>query len=93
MFTLPLILVAGGLSTLTIGAPLQAKIERDSFIHSVQERATSSYKVYTGDGNTNVGWPTQSVWISSFDTMYVLTPFALDPSADMSTGSIIKTVS
>ncbi|KAJ8068311.1 hypothetical protein OCU04_003874 [Sclerotinia nivalis] len=70
MFTLPLILVAGGLSTLSIGAPLPGNTERHSFVHSVQERAANSYKVYSGDGNTNVGWPTQSEWISSFDDMF-----------------------
>ncbi|ESZ97766.1 hypothetical protein SBOR_1848 [Sclerotinia borealis F-4128] len=70
MFTLPLILVAGGLSTLSFGAPLPSNTETNSFIHSVQDRAAFSYKVYSGDGNINVGWPTQSEWISSFDTMF-----------------------
>ncbi|KAF7865845.1 hypothetical protein EAF04_006010 [Stromatinia cepivora] len=70
MFTLPLILVAGGLSTLSIGAPLPGNTERDSFVYPIQERATSSYKVYSGDGATNVGWPTQNEWISSFDDMF-----------------------
>ncbi|KAI9650325.1 hypothetical protein NHQ30_000338 [Ciborinia camelliae] len=70
MFTLPLILVAGGLSTLSIGAPLHGNTERDSSVHYVQERATNSYTVYSGDGDIDVGWPTQSEWISSFDTMF-----------------------
>ncbi|KAF5871350.1 putative exo-beta glucanase protein [Botrytis fragariae] len=57
MFTLPLFLVAGGLFTLSMGAP-------------IEQRTTSSYTVYSGDGDTSVGWPTESDWISSFDTMF-----------------------
>ncbi|KAG4026814.1 hypothetical protein MFRU_036g00470 [Monilinia fructicola] len=67
MFTLPLnklMLVAGGLSTLSLGAPLHSH----SFI---QERTAGvSYKVYSGDGDTNVGWPAQSAWVSDFETMF-----------------------
>ncbi|KAF7935172.1 uncharacterized protein EAE97_008079 [Botrytis byssoidea] len=57
MFTLPLFLVAGGLFTLSMGAP-------------IEQRTVNSYTVYSGDGATSVGWPTESDWISSFDTMF-----------------------
>ncbi|TGO49125.1 hypothetical protein BCON_0220g00110 [Botryotinia convoluta] len=57
MFTLPLFLVAGGLFTLSMGAP-------------IEQRTTNSYTVYSGDGDASVGWPTESDWISSFDTMF-----------------------
>ncbi|KAK6595671.1 hypothetical protein H4I96_09990 [Botrytis cinerea] len=57
MFTLPLFLVAGGLFTLSMGAP-------------IEQRTVNSYTVYSGDGDISVGWPTQSDWISSFDTMF-----------------------
>ncbi|TEY40352.1 hypothetical protein BOTCAL_0436g00020 [Botryotinia calthae] len=57
MFTLPLFLVAGGLFTLSIGAP-------------IEQRTVNSYTVYSGDGDITVGWPTQSDWIASFDTMF-----------------------
>ncbi|TGO24747.1 hypothetical protein BPAE_0095g00030 [Botrytis paeoniae] len=57
MFTLPLFLVAGGLFTLSMGAP-------------IEQRTVNSYTVYSGDGDTSVGWPTESDWISSFDTMF-----------------------
>ncbi|CAD6445116.1 0517b6fe-5561-4156-8e87-25458961090c [Sclerotinia trifoliorum] len=70
MFTLPLIIVAGGLFTLSFGAPLPGNTERDSFVHSIQERAANSYTVYSGNGDANVGWPTQSEWISSYDDMF-----------------------
>ncbi|KAF7897764.1 uncharacterized protein EAF01_008730 [Botrytis porri] len=57
MFTLPLFLVAGGLFTLSMGAP-------------IEQRTVNSYTVYSGDGATSVGWPTESDWISSYDTMF-----------------------
>ncbi|THV45070.1 hypothetical protein BGAL_0534g00050 [Botrytis galanthina] len=57
MFTLPLFLVAGGLFSLSMGAP-------------IEQRTVNSYTVYSGDGATSVGWPTESDWISSFDTMF-----------------------
>ncbi|TGO33332.1 hypothetical protein BHYA_0252g00130 [Botrytis hyacinthi] len=57
MFNLPLFLVAGGLFTLSMGAP-------------IEQRTVNSYTVYSGDGATSVGWPTESDWISSFDTMF-----------------------
>ena len=80
MFTLPLFLVAGGLFTLSMGAP-------------IEQRTVNSYTVYSGDGDISVGWPTQSDWISSFDTMYVdiTRPSYLTPTNKPS-GSTIKTV-
>lgn len=30
----------------------------------------NTYKVYTGDGTTGSGWPSQSEWVSDFDTMW-----------------------
>ncbi|KAF7888981.1 hypothetical protein EAF00_009281 [Botryotinia globosa] len=57
MFTLPLFLVAGGLFTLSMGAP-------------IEQRTVNSYTVYSGDGAISIGWPTESDWISSFDTMF-----------------------
>ncbi|QSZ29324.1 hypothetical protein DSL72_003838 [Monilinia vaccinii-corymbosi] len=62
------ILVAGGISTLTLGAPIHEDIENRSFIH---ERATDGlYTLYSGNGETNVGWPTEDQWVSDFNTMF-----------------------
>lgn len=82
MFTLPFILVAGGLSSLSLGAPL------------LKERSTNTYTVYSGNGDTSAGWPSQSEWFSSFDTMYVSVILNTSLSnANSPSGSIIKTMS
>ena len=72
MLVIPLILAAGSLSTLVFGAPVpftHSSRSTAASIHSLVERSADIYTVYEGNGDVSQGWPTQSSWVSNFDTM------------------------
>ncbi|OCL09298.1 carbohydrate-binding module family 50 protein [Glonium stellatum] len=73
MLVIPLILAAGSLSTLVFGAPVpstHSSRNTAASIHSLVERSADSYTVYGGNGDVSEGWPSQSSWVSSFDTLF-----------------------
>lgn len=61
------ILAAGSLSTLISGTPVPAP--QSDFDNVLQERSANSYATYGGTGLVSEGWPAQSAWVSSFETM------------------------
>ncbi|KAF4632087.1 hypothetical protein G7Y89_g6050 [Cudoniella acicularis] len=64
MFALRFILAAGSLSTLISGTPVPSPPS------DLQERSANVYTVYGGTGDVSDGWPAQSAWVSSFETMF-----------------------
>ena len=74
MLSSSLLLVAGGLPTLILGLPVLSFLSGivETVGHSPflggRESATS-YAVFGGSGAAVDGWPSQSQWISDFDTM------------------------
>ncbi|OCK78407.1 carbohydrate-binding module family 50 protein [Lepidopterella palustris CBS 459.81] len=72
LVVIPFILAAGSLSTLVSGAPVPSTFSaRNAFasLRSLVERNSDTYTTYGGDGLVSQGWPAQSDWVSSFDTM------------------------
>ncbi|KAH8656015.1 hypothetical protein BGZ60DRAFT_435130 [Tricladium varicosporioides] len=68
MFVIPLILAAGSLSTLISGTPVPAP--QPDLDNSLQERSANTYSTFGGTGLVSEGWPAQSAWVSSFETMF-----------------------
>ncbi|KAM3073688.1 hypothetical protein ACMFMG_004428 [Clarireedia jacksonii] len=68
MFVLHFMLAAGSLSTLTLAAPYTSSL--DKYAYYLKRTTGSTYTVYGGNGETSAGWPDQSAWMSSFDTMF-----------------------
>jgi hypothetical protein len=72
MLVILLILAAGSLSTLVFGAPIpftRSSRSTAASIHSWVKQSADKYTVYGGNGDVSQGWPAQSSWVSSFDTM------------------------
>jgi hypothetical protein len=65
MSLLSLLLAAGSLPTLILGAPLPSILSKPG----LPKRSTDSYKFYSGDGVTPP-WPTIDEWVGTFDDMF-----------------------
>ncbi|KAF2837111.1 carbohydrate-binding module family 50 protein [Patellaria atrata CBS 101060] len=75
MLYTPLIVAAATFSSFTLGATLSrrhghAAYHESLHVHSFEERATDTYKVYGGTGDILNGWPDLPLWWKTYEEMF-----------------------